>query len=125
MCLTKELTAEQISLDVLKSHDCIREYGLCNDDEVFIKYSEKLRKNIRSFVRYYDRNNEPKIIYSTNNTALNLVMELIKKRAISRSDARNVVGEPCDKCDGLGFLTQYAHIENGLCFKCNGSGSKS
>lgn len=27
----------------------------------------------------------------------------------------------CDRCNGTGFLTQYSHIQNGLCFKCNGN----
>ena len=121
---TKEITPEQISLEILGNHKSIREYDLCDNDEVFINYSKKLRKNIRSFVRYYDRNGEPKIIYSTNNTALNLVLELIKKRVISKSDARNINSDPCGKCGGLGFLIEYAHVENGVCFKCNGLGTK-
>ena len=28
---------------------------------------------------------------------------------------------PCPKCLGLGYLQQYNHIENGICFLCNGS----
>ena len=116
------LTPEQISSDILNNHPSVREFDLCNDDEVFVEYSKKLRKNIRSFVRYYDRKGNAKIIYSTNNTALNLVMELLKKKAISRGDARQITNDPCDKCGGLGFISHYAHIESGLCFKCNGTG---
>ena len=117
------LTPEKISNDILSNHPSVREFDLCGDNEVFIDYSKKFRKNIRSFVRYYDRNGDAKVVYSTNNTALNLVIELIKKKAISKSDARQISGEPCDKCGGLGFLSHYAHVENGLCFKCNGTGS--
>lgn len=29
---------------------------------------------------------------------------------------------PCPRCDGEGKLTMFAHIEHGICFKCNGSG---
>ena len=116
------LTPEQICDDILNNHPSVREFDLCNDDEVFVEYSKKLRKNIRSFVRYYDRKGDAKIIYSTNNSALNLVMELLRKKAIFRSDARQLSSDPCGKCGGLGFLSHYAHVENGLCFKCNGSG---
>lgn len=27
----------------------------------------------------------------------------------------------CDRCNGIGFLSQYKHIENGICFKCRGT----
>jgi hypothetical protein len=30
--------------------------------------------------------------------------------------------EPCGKCSGSGFLPHYAHIDNGVCWDCCGSG---
>lgn len=30
----------------------------------------------------------------------------------------------CTRCNGNGYLLQYAHWENGICFKCNGTGEK-
>lgn len=29
----------------------------------------------------------------------------------------------CPKCDGTGFIGHYAHIANGVCFTCQGSGT--
>lgn len=29
---------------------------------------------------------------------------------------------PCDKCSGSGRINGFGHIQNGLCFRCNGSG---
>ena len=29
---------------------------------------------------------------------------------------------PCEKCGGSGYLSQYRHVENGVCFKCGGEG---
>jgi len=29
---------------------------------------------------------------------------------------------PCEKCGGSGYLPQYRHVENGVCFKCGGEG---
>lgn len=26
----------------------------------------------------------------------------------------------CDKCNGSGYLPQYEHVQNGICFQCNG-----
>lgn len=28
----------------------------------------------------------------------------------------------CDRCGGSGYLPQYHHVENGICFKCHGEG---
>lgn len=28
----------------------------------------------------------------------------------------------CDRCGGSGYLPQYNHVENGICFKCSGEG---
>lgn len=27
----------------------------------------------------------------------------------------------CDRCGGIGFLPQYNHVQNGICFKCRGT----
>ena len=27
----------------------------------------------------------------------------------------------CPRCGGTGYLPQYRHIENGICFKCRGA----
>lgn len=38
------------------------------------------------------------------------------------------LGEPiayynkCDRCSGSGYLPQYNHVQNGVCFKCGGEG---
>ena len=29
----------------------------------------------------------------------------------------------CDRCGGSGYLPQYKHVQNGICFKCGGEGS--
>jgi hypothetical protein len=31
-------------------------------------------------------------------------------------------GRPCNKCDGLGRIKHYTHIEGGECFRCRGTG---
>lgn len=33
------------------------------------------------------------------------------------------IKNPCGRCDGTGFVP-YRHVENGICFKCNGTGNK-
>lgn len=27
----------------------------------------------------------------------------------------------CPRCGGTGYLPQYRHVENGICFKCRGA----
>lgn len=36
----------------------------------------------------------------------------------------NLIGyaKICPKCKGLGFIPEYAHVENGICFMCGGEG---
>ena len=29
----------------------------------------------------------------------------------------------CDRCGGSGYLPQFSHVENGICFKCGGEGT--
>lgn len=29
---------------------------------------------------------------------------------------------PCSRCGGSGYLRQYDHVEDGICFQCDGSG---
>lgn len=31
---------------------------------------------------------------------------------------------PCDRCNGAGYIHQYKHIQNGICFDCWGEGIK-
>ena len=33
-------------------------------------------------------------------------------------------GDACSKCDGSGYLPQYAGIFEGKCFRCHGSGKE-
>ncbi|MBL6950695.1 MAG: hypothetical protein ISR57_08645 [Bacteroidales bacterium] len=35
----------------------------------------------------------------------------------------NIKGEltPCDRCCGAGYLPEYKHVQNGVCFKCGGA----
>lgn len=30
--------------------------------------------------------------------------------------------EKCDRCGGKGYMPEYRHVENGVCFKCRGTG---
>lgn len=34
-------------------------------------------------------------------------------------------GNDCDKCDGLGYIGAYSHVEDGVCFECKGIDSKT
>jgi len=29
--------------------------------------------------------------------------------------------KPCERCYGAGYIPKYSHVENGICFKCNGA----
>ncbi len=49
--------------------------------------------------------------------------ELHKSEKVPILDSNNIqIGEltPCDKCCGAGYIPQYRHVENGICWDCNG-----
>lgn len=35
--------------------------------------------------------------------------------------SRKIQMTPCKRCQGYGYLAQYRHVENGVCFRCHGS----
>jgi len=42
-----------------------------------------------------------------------------QRRNMQRKDAKS----KCWKCNGKGVLLHFGHIDNGLCYPCNGTGS--
>ena len=49
-----------------------------------------------------------------------MVTREIKKAREIR--ARHADPTTCNACDGFGRISAFAHIQNGLCFTCGGSG---
>lgn len=45
-------------------------------------------------------------------------------RAPLRRSVGHLISNPpiCTRCDGEGYITQFQHIEDGVCFRCWGSG---
>lgn len=35
---------------------------------------------------------------------------------------KQAINSTCKRCSGSGYLLQYRHIENGICFQCRGAG---
>jgi Rho termination factor, N-terminal domain len=55
------------------------------------------------------------------NYSLMIKDELIN--AISNVEGQQyIVKGKCTRCSGQGYIKHYAHVEEGICFKCNGSG---
>lgn len=42
---------------------------------------------------------------------------------LKRDESRLIEVRKCPKCNGRGWIGDFMHIENGLCFNCNGSGT--
>lgn len=45
--------------------------------------------------------------------------EAIQRDANKTSEQTEKV--TCSRCNGTGYLSQYAHVEGGICFKCRGA----
>ena len=126
MCATKELTASQIAKDILEKSDEVIEYSIAPTGQFFVSHTKavKSRYHVRSYMRVkvgdkvmIHRNSKP--------SEIALVSELVKHGWVDVREVRGITDtEPCPKCPGTGYIEQYAHIENGLCFKCNGTGTK-
>lgn len=39
---------------------------------------------------------------------------------VSKQLVQNQRSAKCSRCNGSGYLPQYAHVERGICFKCRG-----
>lgn len=76
---------------------------------------------------YYVKGHKP---WEYNKDVLvTLCADCHKKRHESSSvpyydNENNLIGNlnVCDRCGGSGYLPQYSHVEDGICFKCNGEG---
>ena len=65
----------------------------------------------------------------TNTFVLKLKSKQIKGTINSEIKYGFTISKPkpvrvtCDRCNGVGRIPEYKHIENGICFKCRGVGS--
>ena len=116
------MNAREIATDILTKAPEVLEYHIAPTGASFRSHSKKAGFPVRSYMRVkvgekvmVHRNAQP--------SEIALVAKLVKSKWI---DVRKVRGieqtKPCTKCPGTGYIEQYAHVENGLCFKCNGTG---
>jgi len=76
---------------------------------------------------YYVRGHKP---WEYDNKALVTLCEKCHKKRHETSSIpyfdreKRLIGNLaiCDRCGGSGYLPQYSHIEDGVCFKCGGEG---
>ena len=115
---------EQVSAATAKRFDTI-----CNENKIKVKkiappgcefkrskngflYTVVFASNGRvSFSNKFDENNIDTIL----DALAQHVRSLIKEGAQSFTSV-------CPKCGGRGTIRSFAHIDNGVCFKCNGFG---
>lgn len=38
----------------------------------------------------------------------------------SENGLKDLEYKMCDKCNGIGYISQYLHIQEGICFQCGG-----
>jgi DnaJ-class molecular chaperone len=48
------------------------------------------------------------------------------EQAVSRLEKSSFKkNNSCPKCQGSGVITNFSHVNNGVCFSCNGTGKSS
>ena len=92
----------------------------------FSHYSLELR-GLNIHHTYYVKGHKP---WEYDNKALVTLCEKCHKKRHETSSIpyfdreRRLIGNLaiCDRCGGSGYLPQYSHVEDGVCFKCGGEG---
>ena len=70
-------------------------------------YICSINKNMKYFIKYSETQDGIEYIKS------------IKSRIVKKNDCTPAVVD-CPRCNGKGGLKHYAHINNGVCYKCDG-----
>lgn len=93
---------------------------------IYHPYSFQL-KGLNIHHTYYVKGHKP---WEYDNEALVTLCENCHKKRHETSSVpyydheRRLIGNLaiCDRCGGSGYLPQYSHVEDGVCFKCGGEG---
>jgi len=118
---------------LIKAKD-VEEFSIIQNKHVvdFVKSCDKtdikwlICKNLHVHHKYYQIGNQP---WEYPNDALvtlcwNCHEELHKNEKIPYLDKENrQIGNltPCPRCFGAGCFPEYNHVQNGVCFECNGA----
>jgi RNase P subunit RPR2 len=65
---------------------------------------------------------EPSAVITVCPTCHKKIHDTTKIQIYTNSGLVNTTPVTCNRCGGSGYLPQYSHIENGICFKCWGAG---
>lgn len=94
---------------------------------ISLEANAKLYHGLNVHHNYYTRGKKP--WEYPDDALVTLCEDCHKKRHISTSiplyDTSHLLVRdlcPCEKCGASGYLPQYRHVENGICFKCGGEG---
>ena len=103
----------------------------------FVKQLELDGKTLPSFFyptilhlhhKYYVRNTLPwdypdscfKVVCGDCHSKIHKEQTILVYPNSTMSQSENLT--PCNRCDGLGYLSHYYYVSNGVCFKCGGAG---
>lgn len=48
--------------------------------------------------------------------------DIVEVRAAANSYTKSRFAKNCEKCEGTGYLPEFSHIDNGVCYPCDGRG---
>lgn len=124
MNTSEKLNTRQLAEEILNSAPNVIEYSSAPSGAFFKSHTKAVnhRFKVRSYVRV-KVGDEIKIMRHSNSNVMFPLISCVKKGWIDAEEARNIPQQDrCTKCGGKGYLEQYAHVENGVCFKCGGHG---
>ena len=130
MNVQQDIDLESLAEEIIESEDIIKEYGVSSSPaRYFPDHTDWLMEHgkyfkCRSFIIYYHQDlDELQALRAPHRSLIKLLTWLDNHGHIDIGDIRNIERDRrCSKCYGKGFIPGYEHVQNGVCFKCGGSG---
>ena len=122
--------AEELKNDINKTEKEKDEEEYTDEYKEYLKLSDEEKKKVEAVPR------KIKVDYSNLDNIKKDQEEDLNKKYVLPDDEKNEEKKDennednkdvsrllqwCDRCNGTGFLPQYQHIQNGICFKCRGT----
>ena len=120
----KNKDPQKLAEEIIEKCDTITEYSIAPKGKFFRSHShtDDCYGNCKLYIKFV-YNDQSKIYRVEHRDLLRAVSYLDKNGWIEVSENIDIPeSDRCSKCSGKGYIPGYAHVMNGVCFKCGGTG---
>lgn len=121
----KELNIDNIVSEILESDIVVEHRTVPERGQFFTWYRENTNFYFKVRTAIHVRTDDGVKIMASDrrDDYLRILIQASRKGYIDIAEIRKVDHENrCSKCSGIGFIPGYEHVQNGVCFKCGGTG---